>query len=215
MLTQVRSARLITFLVFFLIFVFVFSTLVFASHQPNHNPAGQTKTATDSAKKAKGRDKLENRLTEVKLKVCEKKEASIQRRSTKLAERAANIQTRFDRIIEKVDAYYVDKLVPAGVEIENYSDLLENIEDHRRASATALGAAESTAGNFTCEGENPKDQLKQFRTDMKFVISSLQSYKKSVVNLLVAVRTKAKNIKESQPVATGSAQPATGSAEQE
>jgi len=216
MLNQVRSARLITFLVFFLIFAFIFSTFVSATHQPNHNPPGQTKTATDSAKgKAKGRDNLENRLTEVKLKVCEKKEASIQRRSTKLAERAANIQTRFDRIIEKVDAYYVDKLVPAGVEIENYSDLLENIEDHRRASATALGAAESTAGNFTCEGENPKDQLKQFRTDMKFVISSLQSYKKSVVNLLVAVRTKAKNIKESQPVATGSAQPATGSAEQE
>ena len=211
-----KPAKLIIFVTFALIFAFAFAALVSAAHNPNHNSAKPSNTATDSAKgKAKGRDKLENRLSEVKLKVCEKKESSIQKRSTKLVAKADKIQTRFDRIIEKVDTYYVDKLVPNGIEIENYSDLLANIEDHRRAGATALGIAESTADNFTCEGENPKKQIGQFRDDMKGVIGALQEYKKSVVNLIVAVRTKGKNIKESQPVATSSAEVATDSAKTE
>lgn len=210
MSTHTRSAKLITFLSIFIIFAFVFSTFAFAAHP---KLLGEKNTATKSAKgKAKGRDKLENRLTEVKLKVCEKKESSIKKRSEKLVAKADKIQTRFDRIIEKVDTYYVDVLVLKGVEVENYSDLLANIEDNRRATATALGLAESTSDNFTCEGKNPKEQIGQFRTDMKGVISALKGYKKSVVNLIVAVRTKGKNIKASEPVATSSATPATESA---
>ncbi len=215
MLSQLRSAKLITFVTFAVIFAFVFTTLAAATPKPNSNSQGKAKTATDSAKgKGKRRDKLENRLTEVKLKVCEKKEASIQKRSTKMVAKAEDIQIRFDRIVEKVDDYYVDVLSP-DVEIETYSDLLQIIEDYRRAAANNLGVAESTAENFTCEGENPKDQLKQFRTDVKVVISSLQGYRKAVVNLIVAVRTKGKNIKESEPVATDSAKPATESADTE
>lgn len=215
MFTHVRSAKLVSLISIFLVLAFIFSTIAFAAPKFRSQVLPETDTATDSAKgkgKAKGRDKLENRLTEIKLKVCEKKESSISKRSEKLVAKADNIQIRFDRIIEKVDTYYVDVVVPKGVEIENYSDLLANIEDHRRATANAVGVAGSTADNFTCEGENPKDQLKQFRTDMKGVISALKGYKTSVVNLIVAVRTKAKNIKESEPVATDSAKPATDSA---
>ena len=216
MSTHAKPAKLIIFVTFAIIFAFAFAALVSAAHKPNHNSAKPSNTATASAKgKAKGRDKLENRLTEVKLKVCEKKESSIQKRSTKLVAKADKIQTRFDRIIEKVDAYYVDKLVPKDIEIENYSDLLANIEDHRRASATALGVAESTADNFTCEGEDPEKQIGQFRDDMKGIISALQGYKKSVVNLIVAVRTKGKNIQESQPVASSYAQVTKYPAKQE
>jgi hypothetical protein len=216
MLSLLRSARLITLITFAIIFAFIFTTLAVATPSPNSNSQGKAKTATDSAKgKGKGRDKLENRLTEVKLKVCEKKEASIKKRSTKLVDKAANIQTRFDRIKEKVDVYYVEVVAPKAGEIENYSDLLQNIEDHRRAAAHYVGVAGSTAENYTCEGENPKEQIKQFKADMKRVIISLQGYKKAVVNLIVAVRTKGKNIKESQPVATDSAKPSTESADTE
>ena len=215
MLSLARPAKLLTLLSILILFAFVFTTFASATFRYNNRTLGETDTATDSAKgkgKAKGRDRLENRLTEVKLKVCEKKESSISKRSEKLVAKSDNIQTRFNRIIEKVDAYYVDVLTPKGVEVENYSDLLANIEDHRRATATAVGVAESTAENYSCEGENPKEQIGQFRTDMKGVISALKGYKKSVVNLIVAVRTKGKNIKDSEPVATDSAKPATESA---
>lgn len=214
MKSKYKPAKLITFLTFLITFLFVFTTVATAVHDSRGNVLPGADKATPSAdKKAKGRDKLKNRLSQVKLKVCEKREASIQKRSTRLVAKAENIQKRFDRIIEKVDTYYIDVLMLKDVEIENYDELLANVEENRVAAATKLGAAESTASNFTCEGEDPKEQVKQFRTDMKAVISALQGYKKSVVNLIVAVRTKAKNIKS--PVATDSAEPATSSAGQE
>lgn len=214
MSNKYRPAKLITFLTFLITFLFVFTTIATTFAYSQGRVLQETDTATDSAKKKpKGRDKLENRLSQIKLKVCEKREASIQKRSTRLVAKAENIQKRFDRIAEKVDTYYIDVLMLKDVEIENYDELLANVEENRVAAATKLGAAESTASNFTCEGEDPKDQVKQFRTDMKGVISALKGYKKAVVNLIVAVRTKAKNIKA--PVATGSAEPATDSAGQE
>ncbi len=214
MKSKYKPAKLITFLTFLITFLFVFTTVATAVHDSQGNVLPEENTATPSAdKKAKGRDKLKNRLSQVKLKVCEKREASIQKRSTRLVAKAENIQKRFDRIIEKVDTYYIDVLMLKDVEIENYDELLANVEENRIAAATKLGVAESTASNFTCEGEDPKDQVKQFRTDMKGVISALKGYRKAVVNLIVAVRTKAKNIKS--PVATDSAEPATSSAGQE
>jgi len=194
-------------------FLFLFATMAVAFHPSRGHVLQETDTATDSAKpkgKAKGRDKMKDRLSEVKLKVCEKKESSIQKRSTKLSERADKIQEKIDTAVEKVDTYYVDVLTLKGVEIENYSDLLANIEENRITAATAIGLAESNAENFNCEGVDPKDHLKMFKDDMKAAISALKNYKKSVVNLIVAVRTKAKNIKD--PVATSSAKPATSSA---
>ena len=206
-----RPAKLITFFTLLVISLFVFTTIASAVHDSRGSVLQEADPATSSAdKKPKGRDKLENRLSQIKLKVCEKREASIQKRSTRLVAKAENIQKRFDRIIEKVDIYYIDVLLLKDIEVENYDELLANVEENRIAAATKLGAAESTASNFTCEGEDPKAQVKQLRTDMKAVISALQGYKKSVVNLIVAVRTKGKNIKS--PVATGSATPATDSA---
>ena len=217
MRNKYKPAKIITFLTILVTFIFVFTTVATAFHDSRGIVLHEEDEATSSAnKKSKGhkdRDELKDRLSHVKLKVCEKREASIQKRSTKLVTRVENIQNRFDRIVEKVDSYYIDVLMPKGIEIENYNLLLDNINQNRVAVAAKLGVAESVANNFTCEGENPKGQLKQFRTDMKGVISALLGYKKAVVNLIVAVRTKAKNIKS--PVATSSAEPATGSAETE
>ena len=50
---------------------------------------------------------------------------------------------------------------------------------------------------------DPKSHLKEFKDDMKAAISALKNYKKSVVNLIVSVRTKGENLKD--PVATSSA----------
>ena len=205
---KIKTAKLIT--VLFILVSFIFVSTSFAVAVQNSNPQAPGQVATPSAK-LKVRDKLTNRLDEVKLKVCQKKQATIRNRSRKLVQRAENIQSRFNRIVEKVDEYYVDKVLPAGVEINNYDQMLDRIDEKRAVVASSLGLAGSTADNFDCEGRNPKEQLKQFGTDMHVAIGALKDYKKSVIDLLVAVRTKAKNIKS--PVATGSAQPATGSAE--
>ncbi|MCH7541991.1 hypothetical protein IH981_04435 [Patescibacteria group bacterium] len=168
-------------------------------------------TSTPSAGKMKG--KAKNRLDEVKLKICEKREATIQKRSISLVTRAEKIESRFDRIVDKVDEFYVDKVVPKAGEIDEYEGLLDRVEDRRRDVAAALGVAESTAENFECDNQKPKMQVKQFKDDMHVVIGALKEYKKAIVDFLVAVRTKGKNIKT--PVATDSGQPVTPSASQQ
>ncbi len=214
MRSKFRPTKLITFVSIFVIFAFVFVTFVSAitPAQPRVLPAD--KKATPSAKaKAKGRDKMKDRLTEVKLKICEKKEATIQRRSTRLVVKVEKILNNFDRIVQKVDDFYVDKVVPKIGEMENYEQLLNKNEAKRQEVYVALGAGTETANNFTCEGVNPKDQIKQFRVEMQSVVQALKEYKHTLIDYLVAVKTKAKNIKER--TATKSAEPATSSAEED
>ena len=196
---------------FLILFIFTFSSISLASPNQTSNKLKAT-NATDSSK-FKGREKLKERLGEVKLKICEKKEANIKKRANKLVQRAEKIQNIFGRIIQKTDKFYVDKLVPADLEIDNYEGILNNLENKRKDVATAIAAAEDTADNFDCEGQNPKEQITQFRTNMKGVISALNEYKKAVINYLVTVRTKAKNYKAQ--TATSSAEPATGSVDLE
>jgi hypothetical protein len=210
--SKFRPTKLITFLSIFVIFAFVFVSFAGAitSRQPTVLPAD--KKATPSAK-PKGRDKMKDRLTEVKLKVCEKKEATIQRRSTRLVGKVEKILSNFDRIVQKVDDFYVDKVVPKVGEMENYEQLLNKNGAKRQEVYVALGAATETANNFTCEGVDPKDQIKQFRVEMKSVTQALKEYKHTIIDYLVAVKTKAKNIRER--TATKSAEPATSSAEED
>lgn len=203
-----KPTKLITLVTVFLLFAFVFTS--YASAVYLSRPSVLRATDSTPSAKAKGRDKMRDRLSEVKLKVCEKKEATIQKRATKLVTRAENIQNNFDRIVQRVDDYYVDKVVPKVGEIENYDQMLDKIFENRAAVASTLGLAESSANNFNCEGKDPKGQLKLFRSDMQVVIVALKEYKKAVIDYLVAVKTKARNIKT--PTATSSAEPATGSA---
>ena len=209
---KLKTAKPVSLLVIALTFLFVFSSLVSAIYFPLPRIKGETVATPSAQAKGKTRDKLKNRLTEVKLKVCKKKESVIKKRSTKLVQRAENIQSRFDRIVTRADEFYVEKVVPKAGEIKGYGKLLDRIEETRAAVASSLGLAKSSANNFNCEGINPKEQIKQFRSDMQVVIIALKDYKKAVIDLLVAVKTKGKNIKT--PTATESAEPTTGPTEQ-
>ena len=212
MRSKFKPTKLITFVSTFVIFAFVFVSFVSAitPSQPRVLPAA--KKATKAAQiKNKNRNNLENRLGEVKLKVCVKKEANVQKRSQKLVQRTEKIVSNFDRIAQRVDDFYIDKLLPAGFEIDNYEQLLNNLENKRRDVDSALGVAKGTAGSFSCEGVDPKGQVKQFRGDMQGVVVALKDYKKAIINYLVTVKTKAKNFKAE--TATSSAEPATDSAQ--
>jgi chromosome segregation ATPase len=201
--SQMKLAKPITIITISLTFIFIFTSLAGAFYHLPSRVKGVTVATPSSQKKENAREQLKNRLTEVKLKVCKQREAAIQNRSQRLAQRAKSIQNRFDRIVGRVDEFYVEKVVLKAGEIENYTRLKARIEEKRRAVAAALGVAENTAKSFACQGENPKGQLQQFRTDMAGVIKALKEYKKAVIDLLVAVKTKFKNVKT--PVVTGSA----------
>lgn len=135
------------------------------------------------------REQAKIRLTEVKLKVCQTKEKSLIKRMEQLGKLAGNIQENFSAIAERVEEYYTQKVVPNGKTVANYDSLVADIETKKGVVKTALTQAQNNVGNFSCDGEDPKGQLTQFREDMKAVKSALKNYRTSIKNLIVAVRS--------------------------
>lgn len=119
---------------------------------------------------------------------CREKSQGITKRSEQLADRAAKMQETFGAIAKRVQEYYTSKLQPSGVTINNYDSLAADIDAKKAAANAAVEKAKASATAFSCEA-NPKERLATYRTDMKATIAALQEYRKSVRNLLVAVRT--------------------------
>ena len=115
--------------------------------------------------------------------------ANITRRSNHLVELADKMIKVFTSIANRVEQYYLTKVVPAGATLPTYDALVADITTKQNAITPLLEAAQADATNFSCTGNNPKAQLTQYKTDMQAVIRGLKEYRTSVRNLIVAVRT--------------------------
>lgn len=144
---------------------------------------GQSDAATAALAKAA------EKLTEAKLKVCQNKEAAIQRRDDQLTKMAENMLVKFDSIATRVETYYTDKAVPAGKTISNYDALVAEIAAKNSAVQVELDQATADAAAFDCASDDPKGQLTQFRTDMQAVKQALKDYRTAIKNLIVAIRS--------------------------
>jgi hypothetical protein len=178
---MVKTSKPIVFSVILVLSVFVFTSLVFAINPKAANSQDQN-TATRSAV---GKEKL----TEAKLRVCQRMETAIQKRSARTADRAANMEKVFDSIAARVEAYYTNKLVPQGKTVANYDSLVGNIETKKAAVVVAVSTAQTYAASFNCSGEDPKGQIRAFRGDIQTVIKALKEYRTAVKNLIVALRS--------------------------
>lgn len=136
-----------------------------------------------------GQANAAQKLTEAKLKVCQNKEAAIQKRDDQLTKMAENMLTKFDSIAARVETYYTSKVVPSGKTVTNYDALVAEIATKKSAVQTALDKASTDAAAFSCTGNDPKGQLTQFRTDMQAVKQSLKDYRTAIKNLIVAIRS--------------------------
>jgi hypothetical protein len=202
MIKKVKVGKPITAVSLSLAFLFLFTSVVVAV---DGSTSLKTRLETLKAQNATSSASKGTRLDQVKLKVCQNRQAAIKQRSQNLVRRANLIMNRFDRITTRVEQYYTNKLVPKGATIENYDQMVANITAKKAVVQAALTKAETDAKDFSCSSDSPKVQLQAFRQDMLAVIGALKDYKKSVIDLLVAVRTKAKNVKTT--TATGSATP--------
>lgn len=131
----------------------------------------------------------QNRLTEAKLKACQARENAITKRMTRLMELVTTMEGKFDAIAQRTEDYYNSKVVPSGKTVSNYDTLVADIQTKKTAVQTALTTAQTNSTAFSCDGNDPKGLLTQFRTDMQAVQKALQDYRISIKNLIVAVRS--------------------------
>lgn len=139
-------------------------------------------------KREETREKIIDRLDDRRLKLCVAKEKVIQNRTTALNRLSDNIIEKFTAISERVQKYYEEKVVPAGKIVENYDALVSDIETKKVAALAALENAKANSAEFTCNSDNPKGQLSDFRVDMQEFKTALHEYRTSIKNLIVAVR---------------------------
>lgn len=207
MIRVLKPAKLITAVTISLILIFAFSSVVGAHHFSVSRVLNETDATSSASKKEEKKALRQEKLEVKKLKVCERVESKINKRSVKMVTKAENMITRFDKISGKVKDYYTNKLLPKGGTIDNYEALVADVAAHEAAVNDAVANAQSGISSFDCDANDPKGRLSNFKVDMKSVIAALKDYRTTVVNLLVAVRTKGKNIKS--PGATSSAEPTT------
>lgn len=129
------------------------------------------------------------RLGELKLKACRERERTIANRADHLLRLVTNMEEKFDAISGRVQQYYTSTVLPGGRKIVGYDGLVADIQAKKLAVQDDLASAQQISGTFTCEGENPRGQLTQFRQDMQDVKASLKAYRTTIRNLIVAVHS--------------------------
>ena len=144
--------------------------------------------------------KVGKRLGELKMKACQSHEESLQQRMTKLTNMTTNMQNKFAAHAQRVEDYYTDKVISAGKNVANYDQLVVDVENKNTKVSESLAKAQTTANNFSCEAENPKQVLTSFRKDMQSTKMALKEYRIAIKNLIVAVRGVAKT--SESPTAT-------------
>lgn len=148
------------------------------------------------------RDRLASKSAARKIKLSEKKQAICEKRKNNLVKRSNNIITRVERhfnrfgvIVEKVDNFYSDKLIPKGVVISNYETLKADIEIQKAEVQAALTSAKDKIANFDCTSENPKEHLEDFKIEAKNVHEAMKDYRSTIKNFIKAIKADVKEKK--------------------
>lgn len=148
--------------------------------RPSIEPNTRRATATLSAQEKRD----ENRAN-----VCERRFSAISKRMDSLMSRVVSMLGKFDAILARIQEYYTTTAVPAGNEIDDYDVLVADIVEKKVVVNGAVVAAELSQTSFTCETSEPKELYSQYREDMQGVKSALHEYRRSIKDLIVAVRT--------------------------
>lgn len=140
-------------------------------------------------------------VTTAKINSCQAREAGVKTRMAQLTKLSTNMETTFDRIAEKIKAYYTETVLPSGESVKNYDALVANIAAKKAIVQTELADADADIKGFSCTLGEPKTLMNQYQVNMRAVKTALKNYRTSIVDLIVAVRTVSKDI-EATPTVT-------------
>ncbi len=138
--------------------------------------------------------KKEERLSEARLRICEAREKNIGNRVSMMKKRAEVIFKGHEKIYQRVDEFYNNKLVPKGYILSNYTDLEAEVAANKENVNIAMEAAKASGEEFDCSATDPKAQVDAFKDDMKELIEANKAYKESIHTFVKAVRDLAKTV---------------------
>lgn len=191
------------FLTFFLLFFLVLVLAVPSFAQTATSSPAPTKKLLPLRNATRSAGFVKAYLEGSKLQACNAKSKNIINRSKNLAARSERMVEKFASISARVQKYYLEKLVPQGAVIDNFDELVADVNAKKAAIAPLVDKAKTDAASFSCESEDPVGQLTAYREDMQAVIQALHDYRKAIRDLIVAVAGSRGGLNQGQE-ATGS-----------
>lgn len=167
--------------------LFSFSNEGKETPEPTEKPDDEESESPEPSEtpRVKGIDRLEGK----RLEFCENHQEEVDTRLNSLGRLVANILGKFDAIAARVQQFYTTKVLPSGKTVANYDALIADIAAKKAAVNTALSNTQADINGFDCNADNPKGQIRLFRTDMQAVKEALHDYRTSIKNLIVAVKS--------------------------
>jgi len=145
---------------------------------------------TETHKKSSNNDSIKTAAKDSvnkKLIACKNREASVNNRLQNIANRGQRQLNTFNTIAERTMKFYSDK----KLSVANYEDLSSNVATQKTAAQAAVTKIKNDSVNFKCDGTDPKGSIEAFKADLKSETSALKSYRTSIKNLIVAVKSAA------------------------
>lgn len=124
------------------------------------------------------------KLDAVKQKVCETREAQVNKIMDGVVSRSQGHVDRITEIATRTKAFY-DK---QGNTVDTYFALVASVETARQAAQAAVDAL-STNADFTCASDGPKSDIQGFRNQRLTKIAAIGTYRNEVKKLIVAVKS--------------------------
>lgn len=152
-----------------------------------------------SAQAAASQTAAQTRLSEVKLKVCQQREKSIDNIMARIADRGQKQLNLFSSIATKVETFYTNK----GKTLSNYDTLVADVNAKQAAAQTAVNTVKADKADFKCDGTDPHGAAATFQADLKLEISALKDFRTAVKNLIVGVKSVEGTTQSSSNSSTG------------
>lgn len=134
---------------------------------------------------AQGQANGQQRLTDAKLKSCQNRQTAISNIMARIADRGQKQLDLFTTIADRVETFYTKE----GKTLNNYDTLVADVNTEKAAAQTAVDSIKSADTGFDCNSSNPKAFVETFQGSLKSEISALQTYRTSVKNLIVGVKS--------------------------
>jgi hypothetical protein len=156
---------------------------VVAAAPNSHANAAATSQATSQP--TEPGSQRSTKLADAKLKACQHREAAINNKMARIADRGQKQLGVFSKISTRVQTFYTDK----GKTLSNYDALVADVNAKKAAAQTTVDTVKATSVTFKCDGTDPKGAASSFKTALKSEIDALKAYKTSVKNLIVGVKS--------------------------
>lgn len=152
----------------------------------NGGTNGQSDSSNNQSDNSNQSDET-GKLEDSKKQICEQNENRIQSMFTNMNQLGEGQLNLFSNVSEKVQRFYTDN----KLNVENYDQLLEQINATKEAAQLAIQVTVRTSSQFGCDQDDPKGTANQYKVQVKTQVQALKDYRTAVKNLISAVQTAA------------------------